>query len=145
MGSTKRIASKFLYAYWDADLLATLDTCKDSACLELPTCIAMTSPAPMRLILPLIFNGMYMNLSGGRCNIQIERTTCDSNVAVIEYTTLGQLVDGRDFLHRCAMVIEVLAGKVDRVRSYADAQYFTTGLTLGQTSMYADRLLAGRS
>ncbi len=142
LSATERIALAFLYAYWDADLRGALDACGDSASLDFPAGIGVLSPAPMRLILPMIFNGMLTRLVGGRCNIAIERSVCQAGVVVIEYTALGQFVDGPDYRSRGAMVIEVQQAKVHRVKSYVETQYFASEQVPGRMLIFTDRRFA---
>ncbi len=121
-------ARAFLDAYWRADLSAALAQCTPDAVIVLARSLPIVTPAPVAQILPMIFRNVYPRFEGGRFDVTIDRMISDDQGVLVEYTARGKLTNGTLFECGYAAVLELAAGKIERLRMYTDTRYVAAAL-----------------
>jgi len=122
------VAKRFLAAYWQADLAKALETCATDGIIELTRSLPILTPAPISVVLPLMFRDVYVRFKGERFETQIDNTLADDQRVLVEYTARGTLTNGCEFKCGYAVVFNFELGQIIRIRAYADTRYVAAPL-----------------
>ncbi len=118
------IARAFLASYWQADLAGALAMCGTHSIIDLARSLPILTPAPVSVVLPLMFREVFVKFEGARFDAAIDAMMADERRVLVEYTARGTLVGGgRPFSCAYAVVFSINDAVIDRIRAYADARY----------------------
>jgi ketosteroid isomerase-like protein len=126
--SNLRASIAFLDAYWRADLCGALERCSPDAVIDLARALPIRTPAPISVVLPLMFRDVYIRFEEQRFDSEIVGSVADEDRVLVEYVARGKLTTGCRFECGYAVVFDFLAGRIAKIRAYADTRYVAAAL-----------------
>jgi ketosteroid isomerase-like protein len=123
MESNLRVSISFLHAYWRADLSGALEWCAPDGIIDLARSLPIRTPAPISVVLPLMFRDVYIRFEDQRFDCEIMGSITDHKRVLVEYLARGKLTTGCQFECGYAVVFEFASGQIAKIRAYADTRY----------------------
>jgi ketosteroid isomerase-like protein len=105
-----------------------LEPCSPDAVIELARSLPIATPAPVSVVLPLMFRDVYLRFEDQRFESEIVSTLADEDRVVVEYVSRGRLATGCPFECGYAVVFGFIAGQIAKIRAYADTRYVAAAL-----------------
>jgi len=123
-----RVCREFLEAYWRADLAGALQCCTPDSVIDLARSLPIRTPAPISVVLPLMFRDIYVRFENQRFESEIVASIADDDRVLVEYVARGKLTTGCPFECGYAVVFDFVAGQIAKIRAYADTRYVSAAL-----------------
>lgn len=117
------VAKSFLAAYWKADIATALRYCEPDSVIELSRSIPILTPAPVTVVLPLMFRDIYTRFKNEHFEAEIDSVLAGENSVLVEYTARGTLANNCDFECAYAVVFWLRNRLIHRLRVYSDTRY----------------------
>jgi ketosteroid isomerase-like protein len=118
-----RVCREFLAAYWRADLAQALQWCAPDSVIDLARSLPIRTPAPVSVVLPLMFRDIYVRFENQRFDSEIVAAIADEDRVLVEYVARGKLTTGCAFECGYAVVFDFVQGQIAKIRAYADTRY----------------------
>jgi len=123
-----RVCREFLAAYWRADLARALQWCSPDSVIDLARSLPIRTPAPVSVVLPLMFRDIYVRFENQRFDSEIVGAIAGDDRVLVEYVARGKLTTGCPFECGYAVVFDFVAGQIAKIRAYADTRYVSAAL-----------------
>jgi ketosteroid isomerase-like protein len=123
-----RVCREFLAAYWRADLAHALQWCSPDSMIDLARSLPIRTPAPVSVVLPLMFRDIYVRFENQRFDSEIVGAIADEDRVLVEYVARGKLATGCPFECGYAVVFDFVKGQIAKIRAYADTRYVSAAL-----------------